>query len=94
MGKVFPETKIVTLLYHFILTCHITMICLKYIKYVERFPSIYRRQWIFNSPYFLEDFSELIRYEKMLEDTDIQEKGILEYVSIQKDNLNLNCVNG
>lgn len=40
------------------------MICLKYINYVERFPSIYRRQWIFNSPYFLEDFSELIRYEK------------------------------
>lgn len=64
LGKRFPEIKRVTLIYHFILTIHITIISLVYINSLERFAIIYTGQGIFNSPYFLEAFSKLIYYEK------------------------------
>jgi len=40
-GKRFPETKIATLIYHFILTYYITIISLICIKSLERFAIIY-----------------------------------------------------
>lgn len=50
LGKVFPETKIsYTDIYYLILTCHVTVIYLKYIIHLERFASNYTGLWISSS---------------------------------------------
>lgn len=64
LGKRFPETKRVKLIYHFILTYHIIIISWIYINSLERFAIIYTGQCIFNRPYFLEAFSKLLYCEK------------------------------